>query len=294
MTYNPSHPTIAIYGSRRQEQYLQQIGELLSRLDSDGFTIAIHKHLFSYLKEHLNSLPTSCIETHDVPANAKAVLSIGGDGTFLRTAGWVGDRQIPILGINTGHLGFLSMCDIENPQTIVDDITENRLIVESRSVLKIEAPYIPDGFWPYALNEVAILKQDTASMITVETMVDNSYLTDYQADGLLISTPTGSTGYNMSVGGPILRPTLDNWILSPIAPHSLTMRPLVIDSTAVIKACTKSIAKTYRISLDGRSLSLPCNYIISIHKADFPILVMRRADDNFAKTLRNKLLWGTR
>ena len=294
MTNNLSHPTIAIYGSRRQEQYLQQIGELLSRLDSDGFTIAIHQHLFSYLKEHLNSLPTSCVEANDVPANARAVLSIGGDGTFLRTAGWVGDRQIPILGINTGHLGFLSMCDIENPQAIVDDIVENRLVVESRSVLKLEAPYIPEGFWPYALNEVAILKQDTASMITVETMVDNSYLTDYQADGLLISTPTGSTGYNMSVGGPILRPTLDNWVLSPIAPHSLTMRPLVIDSTAVIKACTKSRAKTYRISLDGRSFSLPCGSIISIHKADFPILVMRRADNNFATTLRNKLLWGTR
>lgn len=294
MTDNLSKPTIAVFGSRRQEQYLHQIGELLSLLDTNGFCIAIHPHLYSYLDEHLNAIPASCIKAEDVPIHAKAVLSIGGDGTFLRTAGWVGDRQIPILGINTGHLGFLSMCDIENPKSIVDDIVENRLIVEYRSVLKLEAPYIPEGFWPYALNEVAILKQDTASMITVETMVDNSFLTDYQADGLLISTPTGSTGYNMSVGGPILRPTLDNWVLSPIAPHSLTMRPLVIDSAAIIKACTKSRAKTYRISLDGRSFSLPCGSIISIHKANFPILVMRRSDDNFATTLRNKLLWGTR
>lgn len=287
-------PTVAIFGSRRQEAYLQQINILLNLLEKNGFDIAIHPHIYSYLSEQNIDFPACCYKSDTAPDYAKVALSIGGDGTFLRTAGWVGNRNIPILGINTGHLGFLAMCDIEEVETIVTDIIDDRFVVEQRSLLKIEAPYIPDNFWPYALNEIAILKQDTASMITVQTMVDDSFLTDYLADGLLISTPTGSTGYNMSVGGPILRPTLENWVLSPIAPHSLTMRPLVINSDATIKACTRSRAKTYRISADGRSFSLPCGSTITIRKAEFPILVMRRRDDNFASTLRNKLLWGTR
>lgn len=293
MTPNSTPRTIAIYGSRRQEQYLSKIADLLRLLQNNGFQIVIHPNLYNYLLDKID-LPESCLSAMEIPSEAEAALSIGGDGTFLRTAQWVGNRQIPILGINTGHLGFLSMCDIEDPKSIVDDITDRNLTIEQRSMLRLEAPYIPDDFWPYALNEVAILKQDTASMITVQTKVDNSFLTDYLADGLLVSTPTGSTGYNMSVGGPILRPTIDNWVLSPVAPHSLTMRPLVINSDAIIQACTVSRAKTYRISLDGRSYSLPCGSTITIRKAEFPMLVMRRNNDNFAATLRNKLLWGAR
>lgn len=294
MEHTLRQPTISIFGSRRQEPYLPQIVQLFRLLEANGFVVIIHPHLYSYLIDRNVELPDCCHQSDTPPAHSKAALSIGGDGTFLRTAGWVGNRNIPILGINTGHLGFLAMCDIEEAQTIVTDLINDRLIIEQRSLLHLEAPYIPDNFWPYALNEVAILKQDTASMITVQTMVDDSFLTDYLADGLLVSTPTGSTGYNMSVGGPILRPTLDNWVLSPIAPHSLTMRPLVINSDATIKATTRSRAKTYRISVDGRSFSLPCGSTITIRKADFSINVMRRHDDNFANTLRHKLLWGAR
>lgn len=294
MHINNPRRTISIFGSRHQEPFLPQIAQLLESLHMCEFQTAIHPRLYAYLLDRIGRIPDSCHKS-DLPApGSEAVLSIGGDGTFLRTAQWVAERQIPILGINTGHLGFLSMCDIEEPDSIAQALHERSLIVEKRSLLSVDTPLMPADFRPFALNEVAILKQDTASMITVQTKIDNSYLTDYLADGLIISTPTGSTGYNLSVGGPILRPTLDNWVLSPVAPHSLTMRPLVVNSDAIIQARTISRADTYRVSLDGRSFSLPCGSVITIRKADFSVLVMRRPDDNFAGTLRNKLLWGAR
>ena len=219
MTPNSTPRTIAIYGSRRQEQYLSKIADLLRLLQDNGFQIVIHPNLYKYLLDKID-LPESCLSAMEIPSEAEAALSIGGDGTFLRTAQWVGNRQIPILGINTGHLGFLSMCDIEDPKSIVDDITDRNLTIEQRSMLRLEAPYIPDDFWPYALNEVAILKQDTASMITVQTKVDNSFLTDYLADGLLGNSkiytkedpaslsPNGSYGYS----GVVVVRAYDNYL----------------------------------------------------------------------------------
>lgn len=285
---------ISIYGNPHQDAYVPQIAILLHTLHEHGFEIYIHPMFHTYLSEHSDHMPDYYTSADAPPHKCEAVLSIGGDGTFLRTAQWVEDREIPILGINTGHLGYLSLCEIEEYESITQHLYDRSLLTERRTMLKITSDALPHDLWPYALNEVAILKQDTSSMISVSTMVDGNYLTDYLGDGLLVSTPTGSTGYNLSVGGPILRPTLDAWVLSPIAPHSLTMRPLVIDSNATISAQTSSRANTCRISLDGRSFSIPCGNIITISKAPFSTLIMRRKDDNFASTLRHKLLWGTR
>jgi NAD+ kinase len=165
-------------------------------------------------------------------------------------------------------------------------------LIEKRSLISVEGVSELENRNRYALNEVAILKQDNASMITLETTVGGRLLANYRGDGLILATPTGSTGYNLSVGGPIIEPTAPNWVISPIAAHSLTIRPLVVSNESVIKATTTSRATNYRLSLDGRSITLPEGSSITLRKAPFGIKVAQRLNHHFTDTLRNKLLWG--
>lgn len=285
---------IAINGNTYQDEHLDRLKDFFSLLYDNGVKIEVNSPFLSYLSQRIDLEPFGITKVDSPSDDAKAVISIGGDGTFLHSAQWVGNRNIPILGINTGHLGFLSVCRLDEMHSIIDELLSDTLLIEHRGVLQISADNLPDDVWPYALNEVAILKQDTSSMITVKTEIDNFYLTDYLVDGLIVSTATGSTGYNMSVGGPILQPTVDNFVLSPIAPHSLTMRPLVVSSNSTISATTLSRSASYRVSLDGRSFSMPCNTTILVKRADFDIFVMHRKEENFAATIRKKLLWGAR
>lgn len=221
---------------------------------------------------------------------ADLAISLGGDGTFLRTAQWVADSGVPILGINAGHLGYLA--DMTPDEFIAQGV--DSLKVEPRMVLQLECSEpLPKGFWPYALNEVALLKTDTASMIQVHACVEGNELTTYRADGLLVSTPTGSTAYNMSVGGPIIAPGTPALVISPVAPHALTMRPLVLSSESVITLEPTSRAKVCLLSLDSRTAPVPSGCKITIRRADFSVKVAQRADHHFAATLRTKLLWGS-
>ena len=284
---------IAVFGNTYQDPYLLQLKELFFKLKEKGIEVDIERKFYDYLADRIEVSAFSDIV--DTPTeNYDLVLSIGGDGTFLHTAQWVADLGIPILGINTGHLGFLSMYRLEETDDLIDSLMNNNLVIEQRLLLQVISQELPKDVWPYALNEVAILKQDTSSMISVRAEVNGFFLADYLVDGLVIATPTGSTGYNLSVGGPILQPTIDNCVLSPIAPHTLTMRPLVVSADSEIKTITTSRVDTYRLSLDGRSFSLPCETEITIRKAPFSISVMRQTDNNFADTLRDKLHWGKR
>lgn len=284
---------IAIFGNSYQKAYLTQLKDLFQKLSDCGIEVDIEHRFYDYLNSQLDEFRFSkVVENPD--KSYDLVLSIGGDGTFLHTAQWVGNKGIPIMGINTGHLGFLSMYKLEETDDLIKALMRGDFITEKRSLLQVISSELPNDMWPYALNEVAILKQDTSSMISVRAEVDSFFLADYLVDGLVISTPTGSTGYNLSAGGPILQPTIDNWVLSPIAPHTLTMRPLVVSGESEIKAITTSRVDTYRLSLDGRSVSLPCETEIRVRKAPFSIIVMRQANDNFANTMRDKLHWGKR
>lgn len=284
---------IAIFGNEYQDAHIEYISLLLNSLTDAGLQVEIQKDFMAYLSgKGLRS--GSWAQTETPSPDTGAVVSIGGDGTFLHAAEWVADREIPILGVNSGHLGYLANYSPDEAPGLVADLIEGNLEIERRILLKVEGKEIPADIWPYALNEVALLKDDTSSMINVNTEIDGRYLTDYLADGLLISTPTGSTGYNLSAGGPILQPTLGCLLLSPVAPHSLTMRPLAVSSESHIRAITTSRAGCFRLSLDGRSFSMKSGAEIKITKAGFPMLVMRRADDDFAATLRKKLHWGRR
>lgn len=287
---------IAIYGSRHQDDFVNAIVSLIVRMLERGDSIVIHSKLSAYLSETVGDAFSRVIATQTVTGTtffeADLALSIGGDGTFLRTAQWIGEKEIPIIGVNTGHLGFLAPFTLsEAAQAIEDNCLETYRII-SRSLLHLELPYGSLDEWPYALNEIAILKKDTASMICVDARVDSSPLAEYLCDGLIVSTPTGSTGYNLSVGGPIVQPGSPNLIISPIAAHSLTMRPLVIDNSVLLEMKVSSRTNSFRLSLDGRTVSLPCGTPLFISKAPFVIPTVCKPDRNFFATLREKLLWG--
>lgn len=284
--------SVAIYGSRSQEGHISSIWQLISQLLENGIAVSVEKKLAGVLADEGYRLAIHGVKVCNLlPEGVQAVISVGGDGTFLRTARWLAAREVPILGINTGHLGFLAENSTESIGEIMNILTSGQAGIERRLVLRIESEKLPDSEWPYALNEVAFLK-GAASMVDVDVNIDGYHLASYRADGLLISTPTGSTAYNLSVGGPILAPTLRCVTLSPIAPHTLTLRPIVVGSDSSLDATVSSRAQDFRLSIDGRSVSIPCGAIVKVRRADHSVLTIRKPGENFASTLRSKLLWG--
>lgn len=285
---------VAIHGNFDQERHLDKIGRFFSIIEQRGLEALVREDFAGYLRAHGIDL-CGGIPVDSFPDDVAAVVSIGGDGTFLRAAQWVGDREIPILGINTGHLGFLSSYKLEETSLLAEVILSGTGVVEDRMLLKVEGEDVPDDFWPYVINEVAVVKGDTTSMVSIRTSIDDCFLTEYKADGLVLATPTGSTAYNLSVGGPILQPTLHNIILSPIAPHSLTVRPLVIGADSRVEMKVFGRGKECHVGVDGRTFVIPGNgELLYVSRAPFSLKVLRRPDTDFSSIIRNKLLWGKR
>ncbi|MCM1309527.1 MAG: NAD(+)/NADH kinase [Bacteroides sp.] len=288
---------IFIHGSRRKIEQFDAglVAKIWHHVCQLADTLTVSRSFYNSIVAKLGPLNDSIRPIdHGDAIDADLALSFGGDGSFLRTARWVGASGIPILGINAGHLGFLTDFTIDD-FLAADTRTLSNLRFEPRKVLHVECSRpLPDDCWPYALNDVALLKNDTASMISVETNVNGTPLTTYQADGLIIATPTGSTGYNLSVGGPILSPTVNALLLSPVAPHLLAMRPLAVDGNARIDLAVQARKGVFMLSLDGRSLPMSAGTKISVEAAPFHIIVAQNPDHDFAKTIRIKLLWGER
>lgn len=285
---------IVIFGNKSQKRDFDQLSTLFEVLRSheSSLAITVEQRYMAFLQRSIG-LAADTFETFDIyDGQADMALSIGGDGTFLTTAAGIGAYETPILGINSGHLGYLAAAELTDIHEIVNEIINEDFTVEERSLIAVECSEPIELVRRYALNEVAILKQDTASMITVKTMLDGKPLADYRADGLIISTPTGSTGYNLSVGGPIVAPTATDWVISPIAPHSLNMRPLVVSDDLCIDITTDSRAETYLMSVDGKATVLPLSARLHLHKADYCVNVVNRPGYNFIESLRAKLLWG--
>jgi len=288
--------TIAIYGSRRQQGNIENISSLIRSLSEKGARIILHSKLYRHLCEL--AAETGQWNIYAVTDNdsfsADLALSIGGDGTFLRTARWVGAKKIPIAGINAGHLGFLTSFDIEDAENFADNLFSRKFRIESRAKIEVSIPEIA-GFEPTdALNEVVAIKSDTASMITVDATLDGTPLASYLADGLIVSTATGSTGYNLSVGGPILQPKTPSFVITPIAAHSLTMRPLVVAESSAIKLKVTSRADSFLMSVDGKYHHLPCGVGLNLRKSSNSIRILLPEKETFADKIRAKLLWGVR
>ena len=220
------------------------------------------------------------------------VISLGGDGTFLKAAGRVGAKQIPIIGVNMGRLGFLANVTPDEIRATLDEVFEGQPEMEERAVIQLEADGGPLEGCPYALNDIAILKRDNAAMISIRASVNGEYLVTYLADGLVISTPTGSTAYSLSIGGPIIVPQSGILSVTPVAPHSLNIRPIVISDDSKIRLEVESRSHNFLAAVDGRSEKLREGVTLTIRKAPHKVRIVKRSGQRFFSTLREKLMWG--
>ncbi|MDR1610800.1 MAG: NAD kinase [Candidatus Symbiothrix sp.] len=284
---------IGIFGSDYQAGKQESIKTLFDKIRFLNGEVWVEAGFYRYLSEQFAYTPAvqGVIESDIFPLDL--IISLGGDGTFLRTAVWVGRQGIPILGINTGRLGFLADIGTNEIDETLEEIFRGDYSVEERSLLELQTPLLQYGAHNFALNEIAVLKRDTSSMIAIHTYLNEEFLTTYLADGLLIATPTGSTAYSMSVNGPIIIPQANNFVLSPVAPHSLNVRPLVIPESYCIRLKVETRNGNFLISLDGRSSVYPSETEFLISKADFCVKIVKHSRQRFYDTLRKKLLWGT-
>lgn len=280
---------VGIFGSEYQEGKQSLIRHLFEKLYTLKAEVYVDTAFYTFLAEQLHyAPPVEGLLAGTEPLNLDLALSVGGDGTFLRTAARINRQHIPILGINTGRLGFLADIGSSEIESTLEEISKNYFRIEERSLLHLRM----ENEDCYALNEIAIMKRDTSSMITIHTYLDGEYLTSYQADGLVVATPTGSTAYSLSVNGPIIAPQSHSFVLSPIAPHSLNVRPLVIPDSINIRLHVESRNDTCLIALDGRSAVCPVDTEIVIGKAQYTARLIKRHNHTFYETLREKLMWG--
>ena len=283
---------IAVFGNIYRTVLLSHIQLLFEYFEDKEVVLLLDKVLYDFVSEHSNC----CMEHSEIILNdtfeADLALSIGGDGTFLNTAARIGRKQIPILGINTGRLGFLADVSAEEILPALEALLTKKYSIQERSLLFVETSDGTTFEYPYALNEVSVLKQDSSSMLSITASVNGERVHTYQADGLLVATPTGSTAYSMSVGGPLVVPESENFILSPIASHSLNVRPLIVPDTWIIELEVNSRSLCYLVALDGRSKVLDLKTKLHISKADFTIKVIKQLNHTFFDTLKNKLMWG--
>lgn len=281
---------LVIFGNAYQQGDVNKVLALLEHLRGHGLEVSLEREYARYLGGG-QALQLPEFDATDVP-EADLALSLGGDGTFLTTVMWVANQEMPILGINLGHLGYLTAGRLDKDGHVIDEVLAGNYRIEQRTMLQVACDTV-DIPHPWALNEVAILRHETSSMLDMETSLRSHELTTYRGDGLIVSTPTGSTAYNMSVGGPILEPTTSCLVLSPISPHSLTMRPLVVRDDSIITVRTHSRAAHYEVSIDGEVTLCPTGSTLTISRAPQCARVVQLLGNNFASTLRQKLLWGT-
>lgn len=284
---------VAIHGRKidsKSQQYLQQ---LLECIDSKGSEVIVSKSFIGNLQDHGISLNN--IKSFNNSADLEGVdfvISVGGDGTLLETVSYVGRLELPIVAINMGRLGFLATISKEMIPQAIEALYQNEFSFEYRTLVKVHSDSDIFNGKNFGLNDFTILKKDTSSMITVHAYIDGEYLNSYWADGLIVSTPTGSTGYSLSCGGPVVLPQSNNFIITPVSPHNLTVRPMVVSDNSVISFEIEGRSKNFLVSLDTRSYTVDASVQMAISKEDFQAKLVKLDGYNFLDTLRMKLNWG--
>ena len=287
---------IAIFGQYYQSNTNEIISKVIDVLESNGAEIVFEESFLLTLKENIQLKKTfNVFKGHeDLLDNFNFLISIGGDGTILRAATLVRDKNIPIVGVNAGRLGFLATVQEENIETLLPKLFVGDYKISQRTLLSLQSSPSNEDLEDinFALNEITVSRKDTTSMITIETFLDHEYLNSYWADGLIIATPTGSTGYSLSCGGPVLLPENSSLVVTPIAPHNLTARPLVIPDEMEITLKVSGREEQYLVSLDSRITSVTNNTVLTIKKSTFKLSMVDFYEEGFLKTIRKKLLWG--
>ena len=282
----------AFFGNIYQPKKSVSIRQILASLAQRKAEVSIERAFYDFLVSDSQNALSGVTVFDGNNFDADFVISMGGDGTFLRAASMVGSKQVPILGINTGRLGFLADVTAQEIDHTIQALYEGDYAVETRSVIEVSTSGQKLKGYRCALNDVAILKRDNASMITIHCTVNGDYLTTYQADGLIMSTPTGSTAYSLSNGGPIIVPGTHVFLLTAVAPHSLNVRPIVLSEDSEIQLTVESRTHNYLVALDGRSEPLQETTRLRLRKAPYRVRVIKRADTKYFYTLREKMMWG--
>lgn len=285
---------IAIYGRNVPDELIPLLELLLDEIEKAESTYVIFESFLSQLKQKSKRTFKNNVfaSTDEIRGKIDFLFSIGGDGTMLDTITLIQNTGIPVLGVNTGRLGFLSSVSIEEMAHAIDCLSKGHYALDKRNMLRLETNRLIFGDINYALNELTIHKKDSSSMINIHTFLNGEYLTTYWADGLIIATPTGSTGYSLSCGGPIVAPQSGNFVITPIAPHNLNVRPIVVSDKNVISLEVEGRSQYFLASLDSRSVTIDSTIEFAVRKEDFTFDIVRIDNQNFLQTLRNKLMWG--
>jgi NAD+ kinase len=285
---------VAVFGRKVTKQNLEYYNRFLGILKDYGWNPVVESNLKKLLVKKAGiSKSTDEFHSHkDFKSGIDLSFSIGGDGTFIENVKFIRDSKVPVMGINTGRLGFLANISKENLEEAMEMVYTKNFEHQKRSLIKVETAQNYFGEDNFALNEITLQKKDSSSMITVHASLEGKYLNSYWADGLIVATPSGSTGYSLSCGGPIITPGCEVHILTPIAPHNLNVRPIVIPDHMPIRLSIEGRNRTYLMSIDGKSVPIKNEEELSISKANYMINVIKFKDNNFLDTIRNKMLWG--
>lgn len=285
---------IAIYGQQITSDNVAHLNKLFDWLNTHNVNVIIYKPYSDYLAGQMGVKPAYPVFEADsvLDTDIDCMISIGGDGTMLSTMVLVKDTGIPVIGLNTGRLGFLSSVPKENMDAALAQLLDRKYTLENRVLLEVQAGNEILGPERIALNDATVLKKDTSSMIAIHTWLNGEFFNTYWADGLIISTPTGSTGYSLSCGGPIILPSSQSFVITPIAPHNLNMRPVIVPDSTQVRLIIESRQDSNLISLDSRNYTLKTGTEINIQKAKYGVNLIKMPDISYIQTLRNKLLWG--
>lgn len=286
------HLRFALFGNEYQAKKSVAVERTIDYLRAHDAELYIDRPYYEFLVRQSDDEVWCSGVFDEYNFDVDFAISLGGDGTFLRAASRVGAKGIPVLGVNMGRLGFLSDVLPLEVEKALDEIFDGQYKLEEHTVIKVEAEGEPIEGNPYALNDIALLKRVDASMITIRCSVNGEYLVTYQADGLIVSTPTGSTAYNLSNGGPIIVPSADILCLTPVAPHSLNIRPIVINDDCVVELEVESRSHNFLAAIDGRSEKLREGTKVIIRRAPFKIKIVKQRSSHYFSTLRDKLMWG--
>jgi len=286
---------IALYGQTVNPEFFEELLRLFYLLREKQIESFVYRPFLEYLHKDCGIYPDvtgQFDDSNDLPDDVSYMFSLGGDGTFLKSFLVAKNGSIPLVGINSGRLGFLSDISREEIDSAVNDILEGNILIDERTVLELEIVSDKQSVFQYALNEIAVTKLDSASMINIHSYINEEFLNTYWADGLIVATPTGSTAYSLSVGGPILTPDSENFVISPIAPHNLTVRPMVVPDHHSITLKVEGRGLHFLASIDSKSEPIYFTESLKIRKASFKVKTIRLKGHSFFSTLRNKLMWG--
>lgn len=285
---------VALYSRGFITEDIANIRLLLEELQRAEIEAIIYEPFYRTLQQHIpfDATPLLFSSAEDLPGKIDFLMSLGGDGTLLDTVCYVRDTNIPVIGINFGRLGFLASIGKDEIHALVKALLNRTYVVDQRSLLHLDANIPLFGDVPYALNEFTIHKKDTSAMVKIHTYLNGEFLNTYWADGLIVATPTGSTGYSLSCGGPIVFPDAGNFVITPVAPHNLNVRPIIVPNDNIISFEVEGRSDQFLCTLDSRMETIDNTVQLAIKKEQFKLSLLRLDDSNFLHTLRNKLLWG--